>query len=229
MTRRYGTGAGPGVITPDGCAVDLYRLLPPGETEADLIVGVVPPQASVLELGAGCGRVTQCLVQRGLSVVAVDESAEMLASIDYTPTVQSTIEDLELDGTFDAVVLGSHLINTPDRSGATALLAACAKHMRDDGVAIVERHAPDWFDHACETTNEAGGNTYGLVDLHREEPGLLSATALYRVGDREWRHAFTTRRVDDAELNRLVTAAGLQVANVLEDSGSWITCRKDHG
>jgi len=41
-------GSGPGVITPDGCAVDLYSLLPPGR-DPELIHGAIPPGASVLE------------------------------------------------------------------------------------------------------------------------------------------------------------------------------------
>jgi hypothetical protein len=43
-------GAGPGVITPDGCSVDFYALLPPmGEPE--VVHGAIPAGASILELG----------------------------------------------------------------------------------------------------------------------------------------------------------------------------------
>ena len=71
-------GTGPGVITPDGCAVELYRLLPPmGEPE--IVHAAIPAGAAILELGAGAGRVTHALVALGHPVVAVDESAEMLA------------------------------------------------------------------------------------------------------------------------------------------------------
>lgn len=58
------SGTGPGVITADGCAVDFYAILPVGE-EPDLIAQAVPPPATVLELGAGAGRVTRELVARG--------------------------------------------------------------------------------------------------------------------------------------------------------------------
>ncbi|HET9557668.1 MAG TPA: class I SAM-dependent methyltransferase, partial [Actinomycetota bacterium] len=71
---------GPGAITPDGCSVELYALLPPmGEPE--VVHAAVPPGTSILELGAGAGRMTHRLVELGHPVVAVDESGEMLARV----------------------------------------------------------------------------------------------------------------------------------------------------
>lgn len=40
MREGYG-GTGPGAITPDGCAVDLYARLPVGD-EPDIIAAAVP-------------------------------------------------------------------------------------------------------------------------------------------------------------------------------------------
>ena len=54
-------GTGPGVITPDGCAVDLYRVLP-AMGEPEIVHGAIPAGAGILELGAGAGRVTHRLV-----------------------------------------------------------------------------------------------------------------------------------------------------------------------
>lgn len=55
MKHEANAGTGPGVITPDGCAVDFYALLPPmGEPE--IIAAAAPPGASILELGCGTGR-----------------------------------------------------------------------------------------------------------------------------------------------------------------------------
>jgi SAM-dependent methyltransferase len=123
VTSAYASGRGPGVITPDGCPVELYTLLPPGWAEADVISAVAKPGASVLELGAGAGRVTHCLLARGFNVVAVDESPEMLDRIRGADTVASRIEDLDLRREFDVVVLGSHLVNVPDDEAVRALLA----------------------------------------------------------------------------------------------------------
>ena len=57
-------GTGPGVITPDGCAVDFYaRMTAMGEPE--IVHGAIPPRSSVLELGCGTGRITRPLVALG--------------------------------------------------------------------------------------------------------------------------------------------------------------------
>src|SRR6266853_910948 len=108
-TIRF-AGSGPGPQTLDGCSVEFWKLLLAG-TEPSLIASVVPPGGSILELGAGVGRVTHALVKLGYSVTAVDNSPEMLAEIEGATKVLSDIEDLELDRSFDAVVLGSFLIH----------------------------------------------------------------------------------------------------------------------
>src|SRR5688572_25560640 len=78
MEMREGyEGTGPGAITPDGCAVELYSRLPVRD-EPDIITAAVPAGAHILELGCGVGRMTHPLLERGFTVTAVDESAEML-------------------------------------------------------------------------------------------------------------------------------------------------------
>jgi hypothetical protein len=60
MIRIGQSGSGPGVITPDGSAVELSALLEPGDEPA-LVDGAVPAGATILELGCGTGRVTHAL------------------------------------------------------------------------------------------------------------------------------------------------------------------------
>lgn len=78
---RGNRASGPGAITPDGCAVDLYALLPPGREPEIIHIAAGSAVASILELGSGTGRVTDALVKIGHPVVAVDESPEMLAHV----------------------------------------------------------------------------------------------------------------------------------------------------
>jgi SAM-dependent methyltransferase len=65
----------------------------------------------VLDLGAGTGKLTRMLVAAGHEVVAVDPSAEMLASlraaVPGAATLTGTAEDIPLgDGDVDAIVVG---------------------------------------------------------------------------------------------------------------------------
>jgi SAM-dependent methyltransferase len=215
------SGTGPGPITPDGCAVEFYALLEPmGEPE--IVHAAVPAEASILELGAGAGRVTHPLVALGHPVVAVDESPEMLARIHGAETVLARIQDLELGRRFDAVLLASFLVNVPDRELRRRFLQACRDHVREGGCVLVQRHPPGWFEEAAEGERTAGGIIHRLRDLRRPGPGLLAATVEYQVGDRVWAQSFTTERLDDVRLAAALAEAGLATDAYLTDDGSWV-------
>ena len=232
-------GSGPGPITPDGSAVELYALLP-AMGEPEVVHAAIPAGASILELGAGAGRVTHRLVELGHPVVAVDESPEMLERIHRaapgTPTaarptgaaeagvetVRARIQDLELGRRFDAVLLASFLVNTPDRALRGRFLRACGEHVGDGGHVLVQRHPPAFIDEAAEGERTTEGITFRLRDLGRPGPGLLAATAEYQVGERVWTQWFTARRLDDAALAAALAEAGLTVDTYLTGDGSWV-------
>jgi SAM-dependent methyltransferase len=225
MSRRaFSTGSGPGAITSDGCAVDFYTSLPAGDEPA-IIHAAVPPQASILELGCGAGRVTHPLIALGHPLTAVDESAAMLAHVRGARVVRSRIEDLDLGERFDAVVLGSHLVNVPDDEVLAAFLDCCARHVAADGSVLVERHPESWFDDATAMEAVRDGITFRLRDVSRPAADLLAATVEYRVGDREWSQSFVSRRLDDAQLRDRLRAAGLRVESSLTDDGGWVLAR----
>ena len=220
MTARP-RGSGPGVITPDGCAVDFYALLPAmGEPEP--VHAAIPAGASILELGAGTGRMTHPLLNLGHPVVAVDESPEMLAHIHGAETVNTQIQALDLGRRFDVVLLASFMVNTADDALRRDFLRACRRHVRDDGQVLLQRHAPAWFEEAAEGEATEEGITFRLRDLERPGPGLLSATTEYQVGDRLWTQWFTARRLDDEELAAALADAGLAVGAYLTGDGSWV-------
>jgi SAM-dependent methyltransferase len=231
------------VITPDGCSVELYGLLP-SMGEPEIVHDAIPPGASILELGAGAGRMTHPLVALGHPVVAVDESGEMLARIRGAAgdldadgwggaastgpasvgveTVQARIQELDLGRRFDAVVLASFLVNEPDDDLRGRFLRACRDHVGDDGCVLVQRHPAAWFDEAAEGERTSGGITFRLRGLARPGPGLLSATVEYQVGERVWTQWFTARRLDDGALAAVLAAAGLAVDAYLTGDGSWV-------
>jgi SAM-dependent methyltransferase len=115
------------VITPDGCAVDFYALMP-ASGEPAIVHAAAGPGASILELGCGAGRVTHPLIALGHPVVAVDESPEMLAHVRGAETVCAQIQGLSVGRRFGAVLLASHLINA-DADIRNAFLEACRRHV----------------------------------------------------------------------------------------------------
>ena len=207
------------MITPDGCAVDFYALMP-AFGEPAIVHEAVGAGTSILELGCGTGRVTHPLVALGHPVVGVDESPEMLAHVRGAETVCATIQGLSLGRRFGAVLLASHLINA-DAGTRSAFLATCRRHVADNGCVIVQQHAPEWFSAATETEDTRDGVTYRLRDVSRPAPNLLTATVEYAVGDRCWTQTFTTTRLDEAELDASLGAAGLRLDRYLTEDRSW--------
>jgi SAM-dependent methyltransferase len=190
--------------------------------EPAVVHAAVPAGARILELGAGAGRVTHRLLELGHPVVAVDESAEMLARVWGAETVRASIQQLHLGRRFEVVLLASFLVNTPDRELRGRFLTACREHVRDDGCVLVQRHEPRWFDEAAEGERTSDGITFRLRDLARPGPGLLSATAEYQVGERVWTQSFTAERLDDRQLAAALGEAGLAVDAYLTGDGSWV-------
>jgi 2-polyprenyl-3-methyl-5-hydroxy-6-metoxy-1,4-benzoquinol methylase len=209
------------VITPDGCAVDFYaRLTAMGEPE--IVHDAIRPGASILELGCGTGRITHRLVALGHPVVAVDESPEMLAHVRDAGPVCARIEDLALGRRFDAVLLASHLINTDDIPARTALLAACRRHVADDGAVIIQQHAPAWFAAAADAESVRDGIIFRTRDVSRPAADLVSATVEYAAGGQVWTQTFTARRLDDSELAVVLAGTGLRVDRYLTDDHAWL-------
>lgn len=222
MTTSPSGGSGPGVITPDGCAVDFYALLEAGD-EPQIVHAAVAPGSSILELGCGAGRVTRPLVALGHRVTAVDESAEMLALVSGAETVQARIEELDLGRRFGAVLLASHLVNVPEEPVRRALLASCARHVAADGCVVIQQHAPAWFDTAGPVEQvRPDGMIFRLRDVSRPGADLVSATVEYEAGDRTWTQSFTAGRLTGEQLAASLSDVGLVFDRYLTDDESWL-------
>ena len=208
------------MITPDGCAVEFYaRMTAMGEP--GIVHDAVRPGASILELGSGTGRITHPLVALGHPVVAVDESPDMLAYVRGAETVCSRIEDLTLGRCFDAVLLASHLINA-DTATRTAFLAACRRHVADDGYVIIEQHPPEWFSAVADGQSTRDGIIFRMRDVSRPAPNLITATVEYVDGPQRWTQTFTATRLDETELATVLADAGLRLDRYLTDDRSWL-------
>lgn len=205
-------------VAPDGSPVELYLKLPP-RGEAELVHQNIPAGTEILELGSGVGRVTHELIRLGHPVVAVDESAEMLAHVRGATTVRSRIEELNLGRRFSCVLLMSNLVNT-DIQQRRAFLAACTRHVAADGAVLIERHEPGW--HPTETEPRPLGDLLVSLTDVQVDGVLISATVRYEFGARAWHHPFIAWMLDDDELAAELSHAGLTLAGTVDDAGRWV-------
>ncbi len=219
--REGHSGTGPGAITPDGCAVDLYLRIPPGQ-EPDVVQGAVPAGATVLELGCGVGRVTHALLERGFTVTAVDESPQMLAHVHGARTVCSPIESLELPERFDVVMLASFLVHAADPRQRQGLLDACRRHVKDDGCVLLQREGADWHDQVPREAPLANGLSRVVSSDPTPRPGVREVHVEYVFPDARWTQTFLSRPLDDEEFEGALAQAGLKVESRLTEDGVWV-------
>ncbi|MDI2129787.1 class I SAM-dependent methyltransferase [Yinghuangia seranimata] len=215
-------GAGPGEITPDGCAVEFYTLLPV-MGEPDIVHDAVPPGASILELGCGTGRILRPLAALGHPVLGVDESPAMLARVADLPTECAEIEGLDLGRSFDVVLLASTMLNA-DAELRRAFLATCRRHVVADGWVVVQRADPTWFATVEPGSRDHDGIRRVIRSVHREGP-RVDVVIDYHVGDLTWTHEFSRHPVDGDELSADLGATGLAFDRWLTDDRTWFTAR----
>ncbi|MFE9437649.1 class I SAM-dependent methyltransferase [Streptomyces sp. NPDC006602] len=227
-------GTGPGAITPDGCAVELYSRLPAGDAP-DVISAAVPAGANILELGCGVGRMTHPLLERGFTVTAVDESPEMLERVRGARTIHSTIEDLDLGERFDVVLLASFLVHTADHELRQALLRTCARHVANDGCVLIQREGEDYHTNVPRERREMwvpptegsgrvdrGGFTLRIASSEPVGDGVNSVRAEYEFPDATWTQMFLARPLTKEQFEEALAGAGLEVDNYLTEDGIWV-------
>ncbi|MDU0253349.1 class I SAM-dependent methyltransferase [Streptomyces sp. PU10] len=214
-------GTGPGAITPDGCAVELYSRLPAG-AEPDIIAAAVPEGARILELGSGVGRMTHPLLERGFTVTAVDESAEMLERVRGARTVCSPIEDLDLGERFDVVMLASFLVHAGDVEVRRGLLRTCARHVTDDGCVLIQREGADYHSNLPRERVDPSGFTVRILSADPVGDGVNSVRAEYEFPDAVWTQTFRARPLTREQFEEALGEAGLAVDRYLTDDGTWV-------
>ncbi|MEV0257144.1 class I SAM-dependent methyltransferase [Streptomyces sp. NPDC050732] len=224
MREGYG-GTGPGAITPDGCAVELYTRLSVGD-EPDVVEGAVPAGAHILELGCGAGRVTRPLLERGFRVTAVDESAEMLekvAALDGgVRTVLSPIERLDLDEKFPVVMLASFLVHTGDTAVRRRMLRACREHVTDRGCVLIQREGADYHTNLPRERVDPSGYTVRILSAEPVGDGVNEVRAEYVFQDAVWTQTFRARPLTPEQFEEALAEADLKVDKYLTDDGTWV-------
>jgi SAM-dependent methyltransferase len=205
-------------IAPDGSPVLLYARLPPlGEPE--LIHGAIPAGAEVLELGAGAGRITHPLLELGHPVVAVDNSAEMLAHVHGAETVLADLETLDLGRRFPVVVLASNFVNDPEPAARRTFLGCCARHVLPQGQVLVQGFPRDWT-----PSTDWSEHDDVRIRLRRFtlDGDVVDGEMEYVVEGQHLVHRFRSKLLSDEELDADLLAVGLRRVRDLDDRGSWI-------
>jgi SAM-dependent methyltransferase len=216
------SGDGPGVQTADGCSVDLYRLLKyRGELEE--MRAFFPDGGDVLELGCGTGRMTNRLLEFGCRVTAVDNSVEMLAEVPKEAIrVAADIETLQLDKTFDVVILASNFINHPTEVVRDAFLKAARRHSAAGTRLLIERHDPQWL----RTVQVGALGVSDGVALHVEsiarEGDTVSMTLRYETPFAQWRQHFSTTSLSKEFIESTVASHGFGCFTWIGQPGRWL-------
>ncbi|WP_063793550.1 class I SAM-dependent methyltransferase [Streptomyces hirsutus] len=219
--REGHEGTGPGAITPDGCAVELYSRLPVGD-EPDIIAAAVPKGASVLELGSGVGRMTHALLERGFGVTAVDESAEMLERVRGARTICGPVERLRLDETFDVVLLASFLVHAGDAEVRRGLLRACVRHLAEGGCVLIQREGEDYHTNVPRERVDPAGFTVRIVSVEPVGDGVDAVHAEYVFPDAVWTQTFRSRPLTKEQFEEALGEEGLRVDRYLTEDGMWV-------
>jgi len=214
-------GTGPGAITPDGCAVELYSRLPVYD-EPDIIAAAVPAGAHILELGCGVGRMTHPLLERGFTVTAVDESPEMLARVQGARTIRSTVEDLDLPERFDVVMLASFLVHTGDAEVRRGMLRTCARHVAEGGCVLIQREGEDYHTNLPRERVDPSGFTLRMVSAEPVGDGVNSVRAEYEFPDAVWTQTFLARPLTKEQFEEALGEAGLRVDKYLTEDRIWV-------
>jgi len=215
-------GTGPGAITPDGCAVDLYSRLSVGD-EPDIIAGAVPAGAHILELGSGVGRMTHPLLERGFTVTAVDESAEMLERVRGARTICGPIETLDLAGErFDVVMLASFLVHNGDDEVRRGMLDACRSHVADDGCVLIQREGEDYHTNLPRERQDPSGFTIRILSAEPVGNGVNSVRAEYVFPDAVWTQTFLARPLTKEAFEAALGESGLKVDRYLTEDRVWV-------
>lgn len=209
--------------TADGSLVELYRRMPPtGEPEQ--LHALLPPRSSVLELGAGTGRIADPLARLGHRVTAVDDSDLMLAEVRHARPVRARIEDLQLPEQFDAVLLATNLIHYRGADLRRAVLDAIAHHLKPTGKAVIQWKPPAYW--AARPTgwteSKAVGDVTVGVTIHRNADGLVDGEYALTVDDSELRQCFHLEVLALEDILRALDRAGLQLTTAAPESTEWL-------
>ncbi|KZS75549.1 methyltransferase [Mycobacterium kansasii] len=223
------TTIGATAVTADGTAVEIYRRLPSlGEVEH--IRSLLAPNSSVLDLGAGTGRIAEPLADLGHRVTAVDDSAEMLAHIRRARTIQARIEELRLSQRFDAVLLAGNMFQYPGTRLRRSLLATVAHHLAPAGQAIIQWAPPQLL--AARTGGSTVAMTVGTATttliIHSNQGGVVTGEFTLAADGQVWSQPVNLEWISAETAGAELERAGLVLTTTAPEESRWLHARRRH-
>jgi SAM-dependent methyltransferase len=172
-----------------------------------------------LELAIGTGRIAVPLATRGVRVVGVDLSPDMVAELrrktDAIPVAIGDYATTRVEGTFSlAYIVFNSINNQTTQNGQVATFANAAAHLRPGGAFVVEVGVP----------NTRPLEVFDVSDTHVGVDELDFATQRlvshhFSLVDGQWqRLSMPFRSVSAAELDLMARLAGLELR---ERWGDW--------
>ncbi|WP_204081394.1 class I SAM-dependent methyltransferase [Mycobacterium riyadhense] len=211
------------LLANDGSVLEILRRQP-ATGEVDVIRDLLRPNCSVLDLGAGVGRIANPLVEHGYQVTAVDDCADLLAEVRGARTICARIEELRLPEKYDGVLLATNLINYPGIDLRRGVLATVAQHLKPTGKAIIQWRPPLWF------ASSRLGRTYRRVEgprvltrtFHTDRGGIVEGELTWECDGQMWKQPFRFERIAGDDLRRELDCAGLKSDTSDLESTEWL-------
>jgi SAM-dependent methyltransferase len=221
------SGSGPGVQAKDGCSVELYRKTPYfGELEE--FRHLFAPGTSVLELGCATGRLTRRLLEWGARVTAVDNCADMLASVPAAASrVLSDIESLNLPDRFDVALLASCFINEPAHDVRCAFIETAHRHLREHGRLVLECHDCAWLGAVQPGPLGTSGDLVASVEAVSRNGDVVHMTLRYQIGERVWYHSFAVATLTESAIEALLCSYGFGSFAWSGKSNRWLLASRN--
>ncbi|MED7827620.1 SAM-dependent methyltransferase, partial [Streptomyces chiangmaiensis] len=134
----------------------------------------------------------------------------------------SPIEALELDETFDVVMLASFLVHAGDMGVRRGLLRACARHVAPGGYVLIQREGEDYHTDLPRERVDPRGFTVRIVSSQPVGNGVDSVRAEYEFPDATWTQTFQARPLSKEQFEEALAAAGLRVDRYLTEDRTWV-------
>lgn len=184
----------------------------------------------VLDMGIGTGRLAVPLRQGGVDVHGIDASTAMIERLRGRPDTAgipvwlADMSDFELDDRYGVIVCAvSTLFMLPDRDTQISCLRCAARHLRPDGVLVVEAFVPDLrrYDaegQRVELRHLDDHDLHVVLSRHKLTDQTITITHVLATADGVRSYPVTLSYAWPSELDLMAAMAELEL---VERTGGW--------